>query len=561
MYILSLAACFFLLLPAPDDAAQLRSFADALEALPMLRSATARGAAVVLQNDPETIIRFVRDEIAYENYSGVLRGSVGTLLSRAGNSYDQAILLKELLDEAGLHTRLARGRLSAGDAEALMASVSARPQAAPDLSPADLEFLGIEPSSWNKQREELAGRIGAVLSTAASISAEGVDTAGRSAGSQNQIDVARDYLWVQLQLDGAWSDLHPAFPRDSAPSIRPSGVINYVANIPRGLFHWVRVRLIADIGGKTAAILDKRIPSASAPGRGISIFLDPQRGGEGLRLRPAVRVGDLILRDAEVSIDPESPLSGLSLEITVLSPGEMPRPVTLQLSSARPLDGDELGLSVDLVIVGGPPDWRSALQADVQTLGWLASISGGAPQIRERLAAGSFTAPNPILSRWASILPQAWATAYPDAPVYLDSPAVACALYLPRKETEGFSLSAGVGIVSLRTAAREGVDAARIAAVSRKLLEQLAGVSFEGAGERDVDAPLLRWTGPYTAPEVSGLQGELLRSVAESGADDRGVALYFRRHVLSPSLSALHALMAAHPAGLAAKLEKLLATQ
>src|SRR5262245_66497602 len=39
-----------------------------------------------LNIDPETIFRFVADEVRYEPYAGVLRGAKGTLWGRAGNS-------------------------------------------------------------------------------------------------------------------------------------------------------------------------------------------------------------------------------------------------------------------------------------------------------------------------------------------------------------------------------------------------------------------------------------------------------------------------------------------
>lgn len=47
--------------------------------------------------DPEAIIRFVGKEVEFEQYPGLLRGAKGTLMSRAGNSLDQALLLAILL--------------------------------------------------------------------------------------------------------------------------------------------------------------------------------------------------------------------------------------------------------------------------------------------------------------------------------------------------------------------------------------------------------------------------------------------------------------------------------
>lgn len=63
---------------------------------------------------------FVRDAIAYLPYVGMVRGAEGTLRSRAGNSLDQALLLRELLRRRGVSAELVRGRLTWRDAEELV---------------------------------------------------------------------------------------------------------------------------------------------------------------------------------------------------------------------------------------------------------------------------------------------------------------------------------------------------------------------------------------------------------------------------------------------------------
>ena len=55
--------------------------------------------------------RFLRDEIALVPYRGTLRFARGTLLSRAGNACDRALLLAALLRPAGYAVRFARARL------------------------------------------------------------------------------------------------------------------------------------------------------------------------------------------------------------------------------------------------------------------------------------------------------------------------------------------------------------------------------------------------------------------------------------------------------------------
>ena len=71
-----------------------------------------------LNFDADEIIEFVTQEIHFEQYPGLLRGVQGTLMSRAGNSLDQAVLLAALLNDAGYEASIKRSTLNdhqAGD--------------------------------------------------------------------------------------------------------------------------------------------------------------------------------------------------------------------------------------------------------------------------------------------------------------------------------------------------------------------------------------------------------------------------------------------------------------
>jgi hypothetical protein len=83
--------------------------------------------AADLLYDPEEIFRFVRDEVLYDPYAGVLRGATGTLWGLAGNSADQAVLLAAILNEALVETRFAVGETDDVAAERLLqAATSSR---------------------------------------------------------------------------------------------------------------------------------------------------------------------------------------------------------------------------------------------------------------------------------------------------------------------------------------------------------------------------------------------------------------------------------------------------
>ena len=84
------------------------------------------------------MFHFVRDEIRYEPYVGVLRGALGTLLCRAGNSLDRSLLLAALLQKAGFKRRSPADNLTAQQAQILFnrlfEPVKPLPQAAPMLA-------------------------------------------------------------------------------------------------------------------------------------------------------------------------------------------------------------------------------------------------------------------------------------------------------------------------------------------------------------------------------------------------------------------------------------------
>ena len=61
--------------------------------------------------DPDALASWVRGQTTWIPYTGVLRGPVGVLLDRQGNSLDRALLLAALLKEAGHTVRLARAEL------------------------------------------------------------------------------------------------------------------------------------------------------------------------------------------------------------------------------------------------------------------------------------------------------------------------------------------------------------------------------------------------------------------------------------------------------------------
>jgi len=67
---------------------------------------TIAGQTRILGVAPASIISFVQSEIRLDIYRGSLRGGRGALLARSGNPLDQALLLDQMLGDAGITTRL-----------------------------------------------------------------------------------------------------------------------------------------------------------------------------------------------------------------------------------------------------------------------------------------------------------------------------------------------------------------------------------------------------------------------------------------------------------------------
>ena len=79
--------------------------------------------AALLGNDPNEIFAFVRDQVAFNVYSGSLRGARGTLWSIAGNSLDKASLLIALLGAAGISAQYVEGTISPSRQQQLILSM------------------------------------------------------------------------------------------------------------------------------------------------------------------------------------------------------------------------------------------------------------------------------------------------------------------------------------------------------------------------------------------------------------------------------------------------------
>lgn len=225
-----------------------------------------------LGSDPVAMFHFVRDEIRYEPYPGLLRGELGALLSRAGNSLDRSLLLIALLQKAGLKTQIASGQLTVQQAQLLISRsfepVKPVPSAVPslaELAPELSRAIGVDKikllnaaDAMQESREKLQKEVVDYAEGETSLLSNLVSKAGVDAGAitpnDRLLEEASNHYWVQYQnSDGQWVDLDSAFA-DAEPGKTVASARNTFSpdSIPEELYHHLRITLTL----RTAQVVD-----------------------------------------------------------------------------------------------------------------------------------------------------------------------------------------------------------------------------------------------------------------------------------------------------------------
>lgn len=349
--------------------------------------------AAALDNDPETIFRFVSQQVRYDPYSGVLRGPLGTLAGRAGNSADQALLLAALLDAAGVPTRLAWGEIDDGVAESLAAAaigdVATLRQEALDASLGvlpgrDATGLAIDPA-MEAAIAQAAARADEVVSwaraqltdTLTAFQQAFADATIQSPGGFRGIpDRERlQHIWVQTSSDGGWLDLDPTLPT-SVMGAPLAGLVTAGEELPDDLYHRVDLSVIGESfsGGSLLNTPLLRVTARSYELAGAPIvFLNvPPEAGAGL--------SGLI-----------SPLSGMTTYVPALlvsGEGYVGQPIHFSrpaddgffgedwFGSTEPVDGDATAEYLELTLVAPDRDPQTVRRAIFDRFGPAARAAG-----------------------------------------------------------------------------------------------------------------------------------------------------------------------------------------
>lgn len=206
-----------------------------------------------LDFDDKQIIAFARDQIAFEAYPGLLRGSDGTLQSGAGNALDQSVFLAAMLRDAGFDARIVEGKITAEDAARLVSGIQApRNDRSPFKDENQVQQLisqlgglvqGGDSDTGSEQVVPVTDleRVRSLSKSMVSkIRDSGVDIGGGIAKWEDIVKQSQTYYWVQYRnaTSSPWQDLHPAFGDRTSPTASDSRY--FVGEVPEDLLHKIR---------------------------------------------------------------------------------------------------------------------------------------------------------------------------------------------------------------------------------------------------------------------------------------------------------------------------------
>jgi hypothetical protein len=225
-----------------------------------------------LGRDPQRIFEWVRDNTYWIPYHGALRGPVGVLMDRQGNSLDRAMLLATLLEKAGHTVRLARGELPRELARELVPSLVAQRASAArmsrvhlDVAPDDqasiqavaaqyhLDTADIE-RSLNSLTKQVSTLYADLHARVAQHSQRLVEAVGKPKNVPDwtkrleaAVEACRDHWWVQRHDGDAWDDLDLlSLEQAGKTALTSPNSTSSLTGLDTSLHHDLVVRVIAE---------------------------------------------------------------------------------------------------------------------------------------------------------------------------------------------------------------------------------------------------------------------------------------------------------------------------
>lgn len=299
---------------ASDQLSKLNSGVDAINQRYDRSVFEVNALADKLGANPAALLHFVRDEIRYEPYVGVLRGPAGALACRAANSLDRSLLLAALLKQEGFSARIAGGKLGAAAVSTLLARVFEPAKSIPVALPwsdsivSELtQALGVRPADFLRAAAaDSASGAATQAAWRAEVDSESTYLAAslRSGGVRlpAAIPVDRlggevaDHYWVEFQDSaGRWVDLDPAFPSAEPGATFTTATMNFTPDaVPESLYHHLHITMTlrvspteTDKGDTTQdrVILDQELRVSEQFGVGVFLANLPVPNPEFLRAK------------------------------------------------------------------------------------------------------------------------------------------------------------------------------------------------------------------------------------------------------------------------------------
>ena len=218
--------------------------------------------------DPQRLFRWVQQNTYWIPYHGVLRGPVGVLMDRQGNSLDRAILLAKLLERAGYTVRLAHGELTREQvlnllpglvADRQVAFTPQQPLATPNAavqqvaSRYQLDGPGVS-ETLRSQKEMLAqfsSELRARVTDQTDRLLKAIERPKTTDVWARTFDAAMsalaDHWWVQQQTVSGWVDLDVLSDGGKAGGALTSATQTIpVKDLPAQSYHEITLRVVAE---------------------------------------------------------------------------------------------------------------------------------------------------------------------------------------------------------------------------------------------------------------------------------------------------------------------------
>ena len=246
--------------------------------------------AAGLGKDPTRIFEYLRDQIAYEPYVGLLRGPRGTLLAMAGNAADRAALLGELLRRSGFQVRYAHGTLPEPLAQRLVNSVWAERRW--------VEAAASASGTPSPEIKSLGDRlIGSIRSDKEMLhhmlqNARLPKQPAPAVTMQILLTEARDHYWIEWLQDGKWTAMDPSFAT-ATPGQTFAKATESFETLPESIYHHVDIKVrVEEYTGKQPSsreVLHYKARSADLSGEDLVLVHSPvdRRNQGNAQVRPA----------------------------------------------------------------------------------------------------------------------------------------------------------------------------------------------------------------------------------------------------------------------------------